>query len=72
MPRNALIVACVVPLLITLLIYVGPDGLLTQVTAFAVLGIYVAFQSVVFAALLARLKGWKPAGRSASACGGSS
>jgi amino acid transporter len=61
-PRNALIVACVVPLLITLVIYVGPEGLLNQVTAFAVLGIYVAFQSVVFAALMARLKGWKPAG----------
>lgn len=61
-PRNALVVACLVPLLITVVIYVGPDGLLTQVTAFAVLGIYVAFQSVVFAALMARFKGWKPAG----------
>lgn len=61
-PRNALIVACVVPILISVLIFVGPDGLLNQVTAFAVLGIYVAFQSVVLAALVQRFKGWKPAG----------
>jgi amino acid transporter len=61
-PRNSLIVACVVPLLICLLIYVSEEGLLSQVTAFAVLGIYVAFQSVVLASLVARFKGWKPAG----------
>jgi amino acid transporter len=61
-PRNALFVACVVPILICILIYVGQEGLLNQITAFAVLGIYIAFQSVVFASLLARFKGWKPAG----------
>ena len=61
-PRNALLVACVVPILICLLIYVGQEGLINQITAFAVLGIYIAFQSVVFASLLARFKGWKPAG----------
>ena len=61
-PRNALLVACIVPLLICLLIYIGEEGLLYQITAFAVLGIYIAFQSVVFASLLARFKGWKPAG----------
>lgn len=61
-PRNALIVACVVPILICLVIYLGPAGLLDQVTAFAVLGIYLSFQSVVFASLLARFKGWRPAG----------
>ncbi|MBN9150584.1 MAG: amino acid permease [Cryobacterium sp.] len=61
-PRNALLVACIVPILICLLIYIGEDGLLNQITAFAVLGIYFAFQSVVLASLLARFKGWKPAG----------
>ncbi|WP_394768964.1 APC family permease [Lacisediminihabitans sp.] len=61
-PINALIVACGIPVLICVLIYVGPDGLLTQVTAFAVIGIYVAFQAVVLAALRQRLKGWRPAG----------
>jgi len=61
-PINALIVACGIPVLICLVIYVGPDGLLTQVTAFAVIGIYVAFQSVVLASLRQRIKGWHPAG----------
>jgi len=61
-PRNALLVACLVPLLICVLIYVGEEGLLNQITAFAVLGIYIAFQSVVLASLLARVKGWRPAG----------
>ena len=60
--RHAPFVACVVPILICLLIYIGEEGLLNQITAFAVLGIYIAFQSVVLAALLARFKGWKPAG----------
>ena len=61
-PVNALIVACSIPVIISLIVYVGPDGLITQVTAFAVLGIYVAFQSVVLASLRQRLKGWRPAG----------
>ncbi|GAB3118890.1 APC family permease [Glaciibacter psychrotolerans] len=61
-PRNALIVACTIPLLLCFIIFVGPDELLTQITAFAVLGIYVAFQSVVLAALRQRIMGWRPAG----------
>ncbi|NEN07875.1 amino acid permease [Diaminobutyricibacter tongyongensis] len=61
-PTNALIVACVIPLLICVIIYAGPPELLTQITSFAVLGIYVAFQSVVLASLRQRVKGWKPAG----------
>lgn len=61
-PANALIVACSIPVLLCLIIYVGPEQLLTQVTSFAVLGIYVAFQSVVLAALRQRLRGWRPAG----------
>lgn len=61
-PVNASIVACSIPVLITVVVYVGPDGLINQVTAFAVLGIYVAFQSVVLASLRQRLRGWRPAG----------
>lgn len=61
-PINALIVACSIPLLLCLFIYLGSDALLTQITAFAVIGIYVAFQSVVLAALRQRIKGWRPAG----------
>ncbi|UTX53124.1 APC family permease [Leucobacter aridicollis] len=60
-PTNALIVACTVPALICVLIYFN-DGLLVPVTSFAILGIYVAFQMVVLAALRQRFKGWKPAG----------
>jgi amino acid transporter len=61
-PTNALIVACTIPVIICLIIFVGPDGLLTQITSFAVLGIYVAFQAVVLASLRQRIKGWRPAG----------
>lgn len=60
-PTNALIVACTVPALICVLIYFN-DGILVPVTSFAILGIYVAFQMVVLAALRQRLRGWKPAG----------
>lgn len=60
-PTNALLVVCVVPLAIALFVYWRPDSL-ARVTAFAVLGIYVAFQAVVLAALRQRLKGWRPAG----------
>jgi amino acid transporter len=61
-PVNALIVACTIPLLLCVIIYVGHEGILTQITAFAVIGIYLAFQAVVLAALRQRIKGWKPAG----------
>ncbi len=60
-PTNALLVVCVVPLLIALFVFWRPDSL-AKVTAFAVLGIYVAFQAVVLAALRQRIKGWRPAG----------
>jgi amino acid transporter len=60
-PANALIVACTIPVLLALLIFINED-LLNSVTAFAVLGIYVAFQMVVLAALRQRAKGWRPAG----------
>lgn len=60
-PANALLVACVVPILLCLWVYVD-SGALVQITSFAVLGIYIAFQSVVFAALRMRRRGWKPGG----------
>lgn len=60
-PTNALIVACTVPALICVLIYFN-EGILFSVTSFAILGIYLAFQMVVFAALRQRLRGWRPAG----------
>ncbi len=60
-PTNALIVACTVPALICVLIYFN-NGILVAVTSFAILGIYLSFQMVVFASLRQRVKGWKPAG----------
>jgi amino acid transporter len=60
-PANALAVACVIPILICIYVYAYPNQL-TRVTSFAVLGIYIAFQAVVLAALRQRLKGWRPAG----------
>lgn len=60
-PANALLVASFVPILLCLLVYIRPESLF-QITAFAVLGIYIAFQAVILAALRQRLKGWKPAG----------
>ena len=60
-PTNALLVVCVVPVLICLFVFWRPESL-ARVTAFAVLGIYVAFQAVVLAALRQRLMGWRRAG----------
>lgn len=60
-PANALIVACTVPALICVLIWLN-DGILVAVTSFAILGIYLSFQMVVLAALRQRFKGWRPAG----------
>ena len=60
-PANALIVACAIPLVICILVFIEP-ALLIQVTSFAVAGIYISFQMVVLAALRQRIKGWKPAG----------
>lgn len=60
-PTNALIVACTIPAIIAVLVWINAD-LLVPVTAFAVLGIYVSFQMVVLASLRQRLRGWRPAG----------
>ena len=60
-PTNALIVACSVPAVIAFVVYLN-GNLLVPVTAFAIIGIYVAFQMVVLAALRQRIKGWRPAG----------
>ena len=61
MPTNALLVACLVPIALCLFVFWRPDSL-ARVTAFAVLGIYIAFEAVVLAALRQRIRGWRPAG----------
>ncbi|WP_394163297.1 APC family permease [Galactobacter valiniphilus] len=60
-PTNALIVACTVPAVLAVIVWINP-ALMVPITGFAVLGIYCAFQSVVLASLRQRIKGWKPAG----------
>jgi amino acid transporter len=61
-PPGALTVAVIVPSLIVLGSRVSEDAL-TKIISFAALGIYIAFQMVVLAALVARLRGWRPSGR---------
>ncbi len=58
MPPGAVPVATVVPAVITLL----PSATVAIIITFAVVGIYIGFQSVVFAALIARARGWRPTG----------
>lgn len=60
-PTNALLVASIIPMILAIVIYADP-ATLVPITAFAVLGIYIAFQSVVLASLIQRFRGWKPAG----------
>jgi len=61
-PPAALAVGAAVPALIVLGSRISEDAL-TRIISFAALGIYIAFQMVVFAALVARARGWRPAGR---------
>jgi amino acid transporter len=61
-PPAATAAAVLIPALVVLLFGSSPDAL-TLIISFAVLAIYVAFQLVVFAALVARLRGWRPAGK---------
>ncbi|GAB3123282.1 APC family permease [Glaciibacter psychrotolerans] len=60
-PSNALILAAVIPGAIVVISILLPDALAT-IISFSSVGIYIAFQMVVLAALRARLLGWKPAG----------
>ena len=60
-PPYALLVAAIVPALIVIGSKWSVDAL-TKIVSFAALGIYIAFQMVVFAALRARIKGWRPSG----------
>jgi amino acid transporter len=54
-------VAFVIPSAIILATYNSPSAL-TKIIDFATVGIYIGFQLVVLAALMARSRGWKPAG----------
>jgi len=58
MPPGAVLVAVIVPAAIVFL----PAATVTTIITFAVVGIYIGFQSVVLAALIARSRGWRPSG----------
>ena len=61
-PPYALILAAILPAIIIIGSKVSEDAL-TKIISFAAFGMYLGFQMVVFAALRARLKGWKPNGK---------
>ena len=58
MPPGAVLVATIVPAIITLL----PSATVAKIITFAVIGIYIGFQSVVLASIIARRRGWTPSG----------
>ena len=58
MPPGAVLVATIIPAAITLL----PSATVSSIINFAVIGIYLGFQSVVLASIIARTRGWKPNG----------
>ena len=58
MPPGAVLVATIVPAIITFL----PSATVAKIITFAVIGIYIGFQSVVLASIIARRRGWKPSG----------
>ena len=60
-PATALIVMGAIPGLIALSALWLQDAIAT-IISFAALGIYVSFQMVVLAALIARCRGWRPSG----------
>jgi amino acid transporter len=75
-PANALLVAAVIPVLFTLLVNVNPSqnvhilwfvfpagiNALTALVSFGVSGIYLSFLLTVIGSMIARAKGWQPAG----------
>ncbi|WP_371370164.1 APC family permease [Pseudomonas sp. QL9] len=61
-PAVALVVAGVMPAAIVCLGLFMADAVAT-IVGFAAIGIYVSFQLIVIAALIARAKGWSPSGQ---------
>ncbi|MEA3107216.1 MAG: hypothetical protein QOI88_1821 [Gammaproteobacteria bacterium] len=60
-PATALIVMGAIPALIALSALWLQDAI-TIIISFAAVGIYISFQMIVLAALIARTKGWRPLG----------
>lgn len=61
-PPFALLAAAIIPAVLVAGSIVSTDAL-TKLVSFGTVGIYIAFQMVVIAALRARLKGWVPSGK---------
>jgi amino acid transporter len=61
-PPFALLVAAVIPAALVVGSIVSTDALI-KLISFGAVGIYIAFQMVVLAALRARVKGWVPTGK---------
>jgi amino acid transporter len=62
-PYVALLIAGIVPALIVAIAELISENALERVISFATVGIYIGFQMVVLAALIARARGWKPTGK---------
>ena len=60
-PANALLLMGAIPALIALSALWLQDAIAT-IISFAAIGIYISFQMIVLGALIARAKGWRPAG----------
>ncbi|BBH45759.1 APC family permease [Pseudomonas sp. KU43P] len=60
-PPYALLLSAVVPAAVVIGSMIS-TGALMKIIAFSSVGIYIAFQMVVFASVRARLKGWVPSG----------
>jgi amino acid transporter len=60
-PATALVVMGAIPAVIALSALWLQDAIAT-IISFAAIGIYISFQMIVLAALIARAKGWRPAG----------
>src|SRR6202008_3405313 len=61
-PGPALVLTAVIPIIIVLCGYLA-ENVLTAIVSFAVVGMYIAFQMVVLAALHAKIRGWRPSGK---------
>lgn len=61
-PPGAMGTAVIIPAIVVLISKISEDALV-KIISFATIGIYIAFQLVVLAALIARFRGWRPAGK---------
>jgi amino acid transporter len=61
-PPYSLLIAVIIPAFLIIGSLISSDAL-TKLVSFGSVGVYIAFQMVVLAALRARIKGWVPTGK---------